>query len=868
MSLDLFIIGSSNLTTHPDKYDFYYRNGCIACPFKNQPKVEPYGAKKPVVYLLGEAAGKTEIDEGRPFVGVAGEMLRKHIPKRWYDDRLLRWNNCVKARPPGNRTPLPAELAACRQYLEADIVASRPAAIFGFGAVPLGWFGLADAGITIWAGRYVPVQVRDRNGNTHTCWYFPMLHPSYVSRMVNESPSKSRAGYTTEIEFAFNVHMERAFDLVDRIEEIGQPVVHTRDMAMEGIEIINHYTDDTVQRIVRFIEGLYSEKVAGFDYETNALRPYNKSTKILSAALSGQHGTLAWPIEHREARWTPKQLATIEDVLQRFLIEAPCIKAVHNAAFEIEWSTIFHGRKTARTNTWACTMSQAYVLDERQASVSTGGPMSLEWLCKQYFGFSIKSLNQVDRADLDNVPLKQVLPYNGCDAKYHRLLCLKQRNRIKREGLEDIYVQQMRRMRAATLTQVKGLPVDHMVSEKLLAKYTKLRDAAEAAIEATEAAKEYRTRRGGQLKPGSPHDVSFLLKHVLPPEAVAKARDRDGQIVNATEATLTKVNHKIIKPILAWRKAHKVLSTYIYPVLSDSPHVYDDGLLHPQTRTTTVVTWRTSSDNPNYQNFPKKDGDRREVRGQIARKGYKVVSFDYAGIQARNVAMESRDPELVKAFNERYDIHSDWTKQLVDIYPRWVKEGVKQLAANKDLFKAYRNRTKNEFVFASLFGARATSIAYYLGVPEEIGEKLQGMFWDRFGGVFGWHAKLLKFYRKHGYVTGLSGWRRRAPVSPNELINTPIQSDESAIVLDAMCRLSEMDVWALQPNGEVHDDLFFVWPNDKVEEYGKIVLKTMLYCPFEWAQIVPLGVEMSVGEDWHTQTSIGEYFSNDWDGNL
>src|SRR5262245_49700757 len=147
MSLDLFATGSVALTTHDGKYDFYYRNGCISCPFKSQPKVEPYGAKRPVVYMLGEAAGADEIKEGRPFVGVAGRMLRKHVPEEWLDDRKLRWNNCVKARPPNNRTPLAYELAACRQYLEDDIVASKPTAIFGFGAVPLGWFGLAQSGI-------------------------------------------------------------------------------------------------------------------------------------------------------------------------------------------------------------------------------------------------------------------------------------------------------------------------------------------------------------------------------------------------------------------------------------------------------------------------------------------------------------------------------------------------------------------------------------------------------------------------------------------------------------------------------------------------------------------------------------------------
>ena len=457
MGLDLFTTGDKLLTTHSDKYDFYYRNGCVVCPFRSQPKVEPYGAQQPEVYILGEAAGETEIAEGRPFVGVAGAMLRDHIPKRWLDDRRLRWNNCVKARPPKNRTPLPAELAACRQFLEDDIVASKPLAIFGFGAVPLGWVGLADAGISTWAGRYIPIEVRNRAGESHTCWYFPFLHPSYVSRMVSEaSGAPVRAGYKSEIEFAFHMHLKKAFKLVDDIDTLGEPIVHTREIAMDGIQTIRSYDDNSVQRIVRFIEDMYAEKVVGFDYETNAIRPYNNNTKILSAALAGAKGALAWPQQHREAKWTPKQLATIEEALRRFLIEAPCLKTVHNVTFEIEWSAAFYGRETARSQTWECSMSQAYVLDERQASMNTGGPMSLEWLCKQYFGFSIKGLSPVNRADLDSEPLEAVLPYNGCDAKYHRALFLKQRQRIKHEGLEDLYNEQMRRVVAAALTSSKA----------------------------------------------------------------------------------------------------------------------------------------------------------------------------------------------------------------------------------------------------------------------------------------------------------------------------------------------------------------------------------------------------------------------------
>ncbi len=69
-----------------------------------------------------------------------------------------------------------------------------------------------------------------------------------------------------------------------------------------------------------------------------------------------------------------------------------------------------------------------------------------------------------------------------------------------------------------------------------------------------------------------------------------------------------------------------------------------------------------------------------------------------------------------------------------------------------------------------------------------------------------------KNYQCTGYVTGLSGFRRRAPFGLNELINVPIQADEGCMVLDAMSRLSELGDPRFQAALEIHDDLTFIWP--------------------------------------------------------
>ncbi|MDP3937712.1 MAG: DNA polymerase, partial [Deltaproteobacteria bacterium] len=299
------------------------------------------------------------------------------------------------------------------------------------------------------------------------------------------------------------------------------------------------------------------------------------------------------------------------------------------------------------------------------------------------------------------------------------------------------------------------------------------------------------------------------------------------------------------------------------------PRVYADGLIHPQTNVSRVKTSRTSADDVNYQNYPKRGAaDAIEVRGLVRPLAADevVVSFDYGQIQARNVGMESLDRALLAAFWNDYDIHHDFMEHLARIYPRWIKEGVRALASDKKLQKKYRNDVKHGFVFARFFGAGPKKTAGVLEVPVRATEKLDDIFSERFPGIPEWHESLQRDYYRLGYVAGHAGYRRRAPVSYNELINSPIQADEAKIMLDAMTRLSKIDHDLFQANMEIHDDLTFIWPKRKVDELAPTVIREMLEVPFEWAKVTPIVVEMSVGKDWATQKEVGVFASHRYDG--
>ena len=90
----------------------------------------------PRLVFMGEAPGEEEDRQGLPFVGKAGQLLTDIIVKGM---RLKREDvyilNTLKCRPPGNRTPDPAEAANCREYLDAQLAILRPEFVCCLGAV-------------------------------------------------------------------------------------------------------------------------------------------------------------------------------------------------------------------------------------------------------------------------------------------------------------------------------------------------------------------------------------------------------------------------------------------------------------------------------------------------------------------------------------------------------------------------------------------------------------------------------------------------------------------------------------------------------------------------------------------------------------
>ncbi len=115
---------------------------CQLCEIaKHRTKTVPgEGAEDADIMFIGEAPGWHEDQQGRPFVGPAGQFLDKLLVSIGLKREQVYITNVVKSRPPENRDPLPTEIAACRKWLDRQIELIRPKMIVTLGRYSMAMF--------------------------------------------------------------------------------------------------------------------------------------------------------------------------------------------------------------------------------------------------------------------------------------------------------------------------------------------------------------------------------------------------------------------------------------------------------------------------------------------------------------------------------------------------------------------------------------------------------------------------------------------------------------------------------------------------------------------------------------------------------
>ena len=156
---------------------------CHKCPLGNTRThvVFSDGVPNAKMMLIGEAPGFHEDQQGKPFVGRAGQLLDKIFTAVGLSrEKDIYICNTLKCRPPDNRDPLPAEKEACRPYLNAQLDILRPRIILLCGRVALTSFLPQAQSISRVRGQWFD--------GPYGAKMMPIFHPSYLLR--NQSREK------------------------------------------------------------------------------------------------------------------------------------------------------------------------------------------------------------------------------------------------------------------------------------------------------------------------------------------------------------------------------------------------------------------------------------------------------------------------------------------------------------------------------------------------------------------------------------------------------------------------------------------------------------------------------------------------------
>lgn len=146
---------------------------CGLCRSRTQ-TVFADGTGRSRLMFVGEAPGADEDATGVPFVGRAGQLLTKMIESGMGLSRTdVYIANVLKCRPPGNRNPEPAEIAACRPYLDAQIDLVRPSVLVALGKFAAQFLLETEEPIS---------RLRGRWGSRRGIPVMPTYHPSFLLR--------------------------------------------------------------------------------------------------------------------------------------------------------------------------------------------------------------------------------------------------------------------------------------------------------------------------------------------------------------------------------------------------------------------------------------------------------------------------------------------------------------------------------------------------------------------------------------------------------------------------------------------------------------------------------------------------------------
>ncbi|WP_281226920.1 DNA polymerase I [Flavobacterium aquiphilum] len=372
--------------------------------------------------------------------------------------------------------------------------------------------------------------------------------------------------------------------------------------------------------------------------------------------------------------------------------------------------------------------------------------------------------------------------------------------------------------------------------------------SVEMAAESNALEQKIYETAGEKFNLASPKQLGDILFEKLKIGGAKQKKTKTGQYATGEEVLSYLANdNEIVRDILEWRQMVKLQSTYIdaLPTQVDSK----TGRVHTDYMQTVAATGRLSSNNPNLQNIPI-----RTERGRLIRKAfiardenYTLVSADYSQIELRIIAALSGEENMIKAFQNKEDIHRSTAAKVFHVP---LEEVTKEQRSNA--------KTVN---FGIIYGVSAFGLSNQTSLSRKESAELIDAYYATYPKLKSYMSNQVDFARKHGYVQTISGRRRYLKdinsanavvrgAAERNAVNAPIQGSAADIIKIAMINIHKKltsENWKSKMLLQVHDELVFDVHNSELEKIQPMIKHEMENA---FKMDVPLDVEIGAGKDW------------------
>ncbi len=350
---------------------------------------------------------------------------------------------------------------------------------------------------------------------------------------------------------------------------------------------------------------------------------------------------------------------------------------------------------------------------------------------------------------------------------------------------------------------------------------------------------------GKEFNISSPKQLGEMLFEDLGLKTGKKTKT--GYSTDASVLHSLRNEHPIIPAILEYRELEKLKNTYV-DVLPDQIHPKTQRV-HTSFSQTIAATGRLSSINPNLQNIPIRTPEGRKVREAfISSDPDKILlAADYSQIELRVLAHLSQDENLLNAYRNGLDIHTQTAALLLRLNPEEVSPE--------------QRRQSKAVNFGILYGMSAFRLSNELEIPRYLAQEFIDGYFAAYPKVTSFIQNTIAAARQNGYVETLFGHRRYLPDIDAEnmnirsaaeriAVNTPIQGTAAGLIKLAMIELEpkiQQSGLHLQMLLQVHDELVFEVAKKDLDA-AKVLIKSTMENAF--SMDVPLTVEVGEGLNW------------------